>query len=423
VQSKKQAIIRKLIYWYTVLVVHGKRTAFIAQYYSKKSIYIIKRRLPLLKKEHLGTFPAVHFKQMDRWDFVLKFSSEIAVLSLAFLVAGLNLYHFAGNAKRDFQDKSFVAKFLNYHPELNNRLYAKNTSIITTITKDGGLIAQAQALEKSEAANDLLAEEGAQQAIAGEQVLTKPNPDSIQSLISSKIKIYETKGGDTLGAIAAENGISVRTLKENNGLYSELIKPGWYLKIPPTDGVIHEATTNDTLPDIAAKYKSDLAKIIAYNGLENAEDIDGGEILIVPGGTLPASMLPKVPAGTVGSSGSKVNPGTTITPKIVNNGTGHIFPWGYCTWYVASKVHVPWGGNAKNWLANARAYGAVITSSPSVGSIVVTTDNSYYGHVALVEKVEGDRFMVSEMNYSAFGKTNTRWINNNSKIIRGFILP
>jgi surface antigen len=108
---------------------------------------------------------------------------------------------------------------------------------------------------------------------------------------------------------------------------------------------------------------------------------------------------------------------------VVNNGTGHLFPWGYCTWYVASKVHVPWGGNAKNWLANAQAYGAIISKQAAVGSIVVTTDNSRYGHVALVESVTDEGFTISEMNYKKFGAVNTRFIPHGSKIVRGFILP
>jgi len=81
------------------------------------------------------------------------------------------------------------------------------------------------------------------------------------------------------------------------------------------------------------------------------------------------------------------------------------------------------GRHAKNWLANAKAYGAVISQAPTVGSIVVTTDNARYGHVAIVEKVEENRFFISEMNYKGLGKTSQRWISNNSRTVRGFIYP
>jgi surface antigen len=192
------------------------------------------------------------------------------------------------------------------------------------------------------------------------------------------------------------------------------------LLIPPTDGLVYTATSNDTLPDLAKKYKADLDTIIAYNGLENAEDIDGGQILIIPGGVMPEPPKPKP---TPKSNDSKVKAGGVVKPQVLNNGTGHTFPWGYCTWYVATKAHVPWGGNAKNWLANAKAYGAVITNYAVPGSIVVTTDNTRWGHVALVESVSDDGFIVSEMNYQKFGRVNTRFIPHNSRTIRGFIQP
>jgi len=359
---------------------------------------------------------------MDRWDFVLKFSGEITVFLIALSVAFLNIFYFSWS-KSNFVDQSYAAKFLNYHPEFNNQLYAKNSTIITTIESSKSFIpkAQAQTLSSLNSQNLNEPEVNTETELFNEYILEKPNPDSIQNLISKQIKVYETKYGDTLGAIASENGISVQTIKQTNLLPSEFIKPGWFLIILPTDGVFHEADSNDTLPDIANKYKGDLAKIIAYNGLENAEDIDGGQLIIIPGGTLPASMLPQ-PIYRDNYTAT-VNPEGATRPRIVDNGTGHIFPWGYCTWYVASKTHVPWGGNAKNWISNSRGDGAVISNTPAVGSIVATTDNSRYGHVAYVEKVENGRIFVSEMNYKGFGIVNTRWINTNSRTIKGYIHP
>ena len=35
----------------------------------------------------------------------------------------------------------------------------------------------------------------------------------------------------------------------------------------------------------------------------------------------------------------------------------HTFYWGNCTWYVAQYKNVNWGGNANQWLTNARAKG------------------------------------------------------------------
>ena len=49
---------------------------------------------------------------------------------------------------------------------------------------------------------------------------------------SGATKDYIVKGGDTLGAIAYGNGITIRQLKEMNGLKSDMLKVGQKLKIP-----------------------------------------------------------------------------------------------------------------------------------------------------------------------------------------------
>jgi peptidoglycan DL-endopeptidase CwlO len=406
--------IQKIRSWQIWLKNTYTRIAFITQYYAKKLVYKLGRKAPQLRKVHLNAFPAVHLNHMEALDYILKFSSELLVLLLALVVGALNIYFFSGN---EFNDKSLAANYLNKHSILNRKLYAKNNSIITTITPSNPLFPQAQAQDFSglESQNQVLDYTDDTDTIINDGVIVKPNPDSIQALLDKQIKIYTTQPGDTLASIAAANGISQQTIMWANKLTAPQIKPGWQLIILPINGVLVKATSNDTLPDIAKKYNANLDKIISYNLLDSPEDIDTDQLIIVPDGVMPAPPKPKVTPKTTPSK-----PGTT-QPKVYDVGTGHIFPWGYCTYYVATKVHVPWGGNAKNWLANAKAYGAVVSNIPAVGSIVVTTDNSRYGHVALVEKVEDDRFLVSEMNYKGKGIISTRWISNASRTVRGFI--
>lgn len=395
--------------------------AFKTQYYSKRFIFRFLRRLPSLKRVYLNSFPAIHLKPLDWYDYLLRFSSELLVLILALTVAGLNLFHFY--VANEAADKSFAAKFLSYHPGLNPELYEKNSTITTKIVNAGGFIPLAQAEDfgtltaDETSATEEFTTEDYDGSFTGD-VLVQPNPDTLGSLIAKQIKVYQTQSGDTLASIARANGISVQTIMWANKLSSEGIRPGWFLVILPTDGVLHKASANDTLPDIAKKYGGNLETIISYNGLENAEDIDADQLVIIPGGRIPEAPKPKTAPRDPSKTG-----GSVPAPKVVNNGTGHLFPWGYCTWYVATKVHVPWGGNAKNWLANAKAYGAVIGNEAAVGAIVVTTDNKRYGHVALVTAVDDTGFTVSEMNYEKFGRVNSRWIPKGSKIIRGFIYP
>jgi surface antigen len=79
------------------------------------------------------------------------------------------------------------------------------------------------------------------------------------------------------------------------------------------------------------------------------------------------------------------------------------------------------GGNAGTWLYNAKSLGYKTGRKPQPGAIMVTTENRYYGHVALVEKVNGDTITVSEMNYVRWGKTSRRTLSASSRAIKGFI--
>ena len=79
------------------------------------------------------------------------------------------------------------------------------------------------------------------------------------------------------------------------------------------------------------------------------------------------------------------------------------YPWGQCTWYVASLRDVSWGGDAWMWMAGARAQGMSTGMIPRRGAIVVWgPGNGYsgYGHVAYVVDVQGPSdFTVDEANY------------------------
>ncbi len=79
------------------------------------------------------------------------------------------------------------------------------------------------------------------------------------------------------------------------------------------------------------------------------------------------------------------------------------YPWGQCTWYVASLRDVSWGGDAWMWMAGARAQGMSTGMTPRRGAIVVWGPGdgySGYGHVAYVVDVQGPSdFIVDEANY------------------------
>jgi surface antigen len=102
---------------------------------------------------------------------------------------------------------------------------------------------------------------------------------------------------------------------------------------------------------------------------------------------------------------------------------GNHFAYGYCTWYVANRRCIPWMGNAWEWYGNARAAGFPVGSQARVGAVAVWgVGMSAWGHVAYVESVQPNGFTVSEMNYTAWGQVNTRFVPySNPGPLEGFI--
>lgn len=421
------------------------RTAFFLQYYSKKLFFQIKKRAPSLKKLHLESFPAIHIKKMDWMDFLLKFSSELFVVVLSLTVGVLNLFYFSSSA---FADQSLAGNFLSHHKNQNPSLYAKNSSIVTVISPDG-LIPHAQAEDFAGFADSQTAGAGAGNntdiVIGNQDGILAPNPDSVQSLVQKQIKIYQTQNGDSLSSLSKQFGISQQTIMWANKLTAPGIRPGWELIILPTNGVLVKISDNDTLPDIAHAYNPEkyninatvrensadqlLQNIISYNALDGAEGADPGDLIIVPGGQVVEQPAPKAapkPKPKVSKPDTGINQITSLGDGY--DGVNHIFPRGYCTYYVASKIKITFGGNAKNWLANARASGYVTGQEAAPRSAVVMTGPKgamrRYGHVALVESVnDNDTITVSEMNYDHFNRIDIRTISINDSSIRGYIYP
>jgi surface antigen len=96
------------------------------------------------------------------------------------------------------------------------------------------------------------------------------------------------------------------------------------------------------------------------------------------------------------------------------------FTYGQCTYYADLRYHqlagfwVPWGGNAWQWAAGARAYGWNVSSTPHIPSIVVLQSGvqgaGYYGHVAVAERMNSDGTVyTTSWNWYANGGGWARW--------------
>ena len=81
-------------------------------------------------------------------------------------------------------------------------------------------------------------------------------------------KVYVVQNGDTVGSIAAKNGISTNTILWTNNLSdTSLIKPGDKLTILPVTGIKYKVQKGDTFDAIVNKYNADKEKVLAYNQL------------------------------------------------------------------------------------------------------------------------------------------------------------
>lgn len=407
---------KNIAFYFQKISAAGRVSKFYVKYTTAKYLHLLKRKLPNFKKNHLRSFPAVSLKKLDFLDYLASFSTELILLTLVFSIAGLNFYFFT--LKPHASDNSLASVFLSYHHKEGDKLYGKLAAIKTTVEHNRhSFIAEAYAdtlpYLTTNTANETLTSEDTH-LLFDSNYLTKPNPDTVANLIAKQIQVHIVQEGENLAAIAKQYNISPNTIIWANKLTNSTVQPGWHLLILPTDGVLVKADSNTTLPDIAYKYKCNLDTIIAYNGLDGADDIEEGRLIIAPGC--------KVPPPPQIAKPSKPKP-KTGSPRLTQLGK-HIFPVGYCTYYVASRMEIDFGGNANVWHINAQRSGYTTGDIPVAGSAVVTTDGPRrYGHVAYVEKVTDSAIIISEMNYSGWNKINTRSIPLGSKKIVKYIYP
>jgi len=226
---------------------------------------------------------------------------------------------------------------------------------------------------------------------------------------------YAVQDGDTLSTIAVKYNITTDTIRYANGITDiDSLKPGQKLTILPVTGVYYTVKDGDTAASIANKYQIDEQMVISQNDLYG-EDLKAGMKLMLADAAIPELPKPVVQPQSGGSS-SYSGPVYAVS---TSSGPNH-FPWGWCTWYAASRRYVPWSGDAHDWYYNAQAYGRPVGKTPVAGAIMVTWESGW-GHVAYVESVSGSTFTVSEMNYAGWGRISSRTLTTSQVPLIGFI--
>ncbi len=351
--------------------------------------------------------------KVDGWQYASMFSSEFLVVVAAIIVAGFNMYFLK---MAHGSDDSLTMALLRNHSAFNDQLVLHNNTVRTVVVRPG-FVQQAYADEFSKTGD--VTTDGTVN-VYEDSVMVKYNPNSIQELVSKQVVIHTTEGGETISSIAQKYNVSVNSVKWSNNLSSDTIKPGWFLVIPPYNGIVYKITdSNTTVPDLAKLYNVSVDSIINGNGLGSPDQMpEVGQFLIIKDGKVTPPPAPKASA----KPGAKTSV-TATNRLVIGKGEAHSFPPGYCTYYAAKQYGgVKFGGNANKWLKNAKAMGYATGSTPRKGAIVQTTE-SRVGHVAYVTGVsaDGSSFTVSEMNYAGWNKVSTRSLSTNSKVVIGFI--
>lgn len=98
---------------------------------------------------------------------------------------------------------------------------------------------------------------------------------------------YRVKSGDTLSSIAKQFNASSESIAHINGIaYPDRLSVGQDLSIMQNGvGTVVKVQEGDTLDEISTKYAVPIDDIVLVNGLEGPDDIEVGQILLLPGAT------------------------------------------------------------------------------------------------------------------------------------------
>ena len=248
------------------------------------------------------------------------------------------------------------------------------------------------------------------------EVITKPQIVQPTTSTERGITDYVVKPGDTMESIAAQFGISAQTLKWANNSTSDTAQEGATLTVPRTDGVVYTVKDGDTVASLADKYKVDLERIVLYNDLASDEALAAGMRLVLPSGELPETERPGYVAPRPVTPTYSGNSGNILSSSYgyARVFSGNRYALGNCTWYAYERraaIGRPVGslwGNATNWAVSARAAGVTGNGTPAPGAVFQYGGG--YGHVGVVDSVDGEYLYVTDMNYAGYNVVTSRKI-------------
>ncbi len=240
------------------------------------------------------------------------------------------------------------------------------------------------------------------------EVITKPDIVKPDTSAARGISSYVTKEGDTMESIAKKFKISSQTLRWANNTTSDAVEPNKTLVVPLVDGIVYTIKDGDTAQSLAEKYKTSAERVVLYNDIDDGAKLSTGSRIVLPGGELPENERP-------GYVASRSRSTTSGSRNWLTASVGNRYAAGNCTWYAYERrlqLGRPIGsfwGHAKAWSDSARAAGFVVNNVPAPGAIIQNTWGGFgYGHVGIVERVDGQNIYIMEMNYKGYNIISPR---------------
>jgi len=302
--------------------------------------------------------------------------------------------------------KSFFAKIVD-----NKLLPHLTISFLFVIVAFSNINDRVQAYYLTHEINNL--DPNVQLAVVSDIDQYTPNINKDTQVVEKSISTSNYSSGFIYNAVMTDTQITARTepLPDNS-----------------KDTVYYVVRDNDTLSGIGWKFGVKLATLAYTNDLSNTDKIKPGVRLKIPPRGYEVSralIAAKQNAKNAATLASKATATKNAAAKsAISRPAGSIrnaYPYGYCTYLVATRRAVPgnWG-NGGQWLNSARNAGYPTGSTPVAGAIMVSSE-SFWGHVAYVESVNGNEFTIVEMNARGWGVTSRRTMNKSDRVIKGFV--
>lgn len=118
---------------------------------------------------------------------------------------------------------------------------------------------------------------------------SKGSSREVAKSYSGNAKTYKVRRGDNLWTIAKKFGVSVRSLKRINNLYSSKLRIGQVLKLQNSDGAsksrgakTHYVKRGENLTRIARKYRVSLSSLLRTNNMTSRSVLKVGTRLRIP---------------------------------------------------------------------------------------------------------------------------------------------